>query len=450
MVGKRQLKLAAHASALGATLSSRTDPVRRTYDIPALVSAARLLEEAKFDAVFEADALLFDVDAVNTLHGGARFHADATTVVAALASVTERIGLVSTATTAFNVPAALARQLQTLDHLSGGRVGGNAVTSFGGERRFGFTDMPDQDTRYRRAYEFVEIVQGLWRGWAWDAVYVDGTGTPRIDPAKVNKIIFSGEFLRSAGAIGVPRSPQGWPVQFQAGGSDAGLRFAAGYAEAIFSASPDLEHGVSFSAKLAAAVAAEKGPGAPKPLILPGFNVILGVTESEAKERERALVDSLDFELGRQSLSLAFGAIVAKERGAGAEVDLSDLDLDDPIPPERILRLPATATLGRRRSRPQLYRDLALKGLTVRELIVVHLQGHAHYRFVGSYDQVVDEFERWSGKGAADGFVLSFLETADAVYSFVENVVPRLQDRGLFRREYEGTTFREHLGLAAA
>jgi alkanesulfonate monooxygenase SsuD/methylene tetrahydromethanopterin reductase-like flavin-dependent oxidoreductase (luciferase family) len=128
--------------------------------------------------------------------------------------VTSRIGLVSTATK-FNVPYQLARQFQTLDQLTGGRLGWNAVTSFGGERQFGLDELPDQDVRYRRGAEFVEIVQGLWRGWQPGAVTADGAGKPQLDAAKIDEISFSGEFLRAEGALGVPRSPQGWPVQFQ-------------------------------------------------------------------------------------------------------------------------------------------------------------------------------------------------------------------------------------------
>lgn len=441
----RQLKLAAHALGLAPSFSSHTDPVRRKYDVDGLVAAVKLLEDAKFDAVFEADAVLFDIDDTDSVY--TNLHADATAVIAALAAVTTRIGVVSTATTTFNQPYQLARQLQTLDQLTGGRVGWNAVTSFGGERQFGLDELPDQDTRYRRAGEFVDIVQALWRGWAPDAVTVDASGAPRIDGAKVCRVAYRGQFLSVEGALGVPRSPQGWPVQFQAGASEVGLQFAARYAEAIFAASPDVEHARSFNTRLRRAVALARGADAAKPLVLAGAFLIVAATEVEAKEREQAIIDTLDLDAGRRSLALAFGAVVARERDSGTGIDLTDLDLDEPVPAERIAALPDTKTLTRRRSRSALYRDLALNGLTLRQLIVEHLQGHAHFRFCGSYDQVADEFQRWFDQGAADGFVLRFTEGADGVHNFVEHVVPRLRDRDLFRRDYDGATLREHLGL---
>lgn len=441
----RKLKLAVEGLGLAPSFSSHSDPVRRKYDLTGLVEAIRLFEDAKFDAVFEADAVLFDIDETDSVY--TNLHADATAVVGALAAVTSRIGLVSTATTTFNVPYQLARQFQTLDQLTGGRMGWNAVTSFGGERQFGFTELPDQDVRYRRAAEFIDIVAGLWRGWDRDAVTATADGKPRIDAAKVDQVSFHGEFLAAEGALGVPRSPQGWPVQFQAGASDTGLQFAARYAEAIFAASPDIEHARRFNTRLAAAVADTRGRDAAKPLVFPGVFLIVAPTEVEAKERERAIIDALDFEAGRRSLALAFGAVVAKERESATGIDLSDLDLDEPIPVERIDALPDSATLARRRSRSELYRGLARQGRTLRELIIEHRQGHAHYRFTGSYAQVADELELWFTQGAAEGFVLRFTEGADGATGFVEHVVPRLQDRNLFRREYEGSTFRENLGL---
>lgn len=445
MTPPKQLKLAAHALGLAPSFSSQTDAVRRRYDLDGLIAAVRLLEDAKFDAVFEADAVLFDIDDTDSVY--TNLHADATAVIGALAGVTKRIGLVSTATTTFNVPYQLARQFQTLDQLTGGRVGWNAVTSFGGERQFGFDELPDQDIRYRRAAEFVDIVQRLWRGWGPDAVTTDTTGTPRIDAAKIDQLDFRGDFLSARGALGVPRSPQGWPVQFQAGASDSGLQFAASHAEAIFAASPDIEHARTFNTRLGAAVAATRGADATKPLVFPGAFLIVADTEVEAKEREQAIIDGLDLEAGRRSLALAFGAVVARERESGSGIDLTDLDLDEPIPAERIEALPPTETLTRRRSRTALYRGLALKGLTLRQLIVEHLQGHAHFRFTGSHDQATDELQRWFTAGAADGFVLRFIEGADGARAFVEHVIPRLQDRDLFRRDYEGSTLRENLGL---
>jgi FMN-dependent oxidoreductase (nitrilotriacetate monooxygenase family) len=447
MTAARQMKLAAHGAELGALFSASDHPIRRKYDLTGFRTAAQLLEEAKFDAIFEADPLPFDLAGVNSPSFGPQFAVDATALVASIAAVTERIGVVTTASTTFNNPYHLARQFQTLDHLSAGRFGWNAVTSFGGEKQFGFAELPDQEFRYERAQEFIDVVLGLWQGWAADAVFTDEDGETRVDTSKVEEVHFHGAHLNADGALGIPRSPQGWPVLFQAGASEAGLRFAGRNAEAIYSASPDLDQALSFADRLAAATTAHRGPEAARPLILTGCHLITAATEEQAREREHALVAGLDFEGGRASLALTFGATLASDQGGANGIDLSDLDLDEPIPAERITRLPSTETLARRRSRPALYRALALRGLTVRELIVAHLQGHAHYRLVASHEQVADEFERWFALGAADGFVINFIDDAEAVHGFVEEVVPRLQQRGLFRREYEGDTLREHLGL---
>ncbi len=439
------LHLAAQTVGLAAAFSAQTDPIRRKYDLAAMSEAAQLLEGAKFDAVFEADPVIFDIDDTDSIY--ANLAVDATAAAAALAGVTRRIGLVSTATTTFNVPYGLARQFQTIDQLSGGRLGWNAVTSFGGERQFGFDELPDQTIRYQRAAEFVDIVQGLWRGWHADAVGAGAGNRPRIDAGKIDQLSYEGEFLRAHGALGIPRSPQGWPVQWQAGASAEGLRFAAKYAEAIYSASPDLEHAIAFKSRLAAAVAGPGGRGAPVPLVFPGIHLTGAASQAEAEDEERALTGQLDFEAGLRSLALAFGAVAATERGGDNAVDLSDLDLDQPIPVERIDALPDSETLRRRRSRSELYRGLARKGLTLRQLIVEHLQGHAHYRFTGSFEQIADELQLWFEAGGADGIVLNFHNGAAGVRGFIEHVVPRLQDRGLYRRDYSGSTLREHLGL---
>ncbi|WP_261554929.1 NtaA/DmoA family FMN-dependent monooxygenase [Frankia tisae] len=442
---QRTLHLAAHAVGLAPAFSQESDPIRQKYDLAAIIEATRLLEDAKFDAVFEADAVIFDIDDADSIY--TNLHADATAVAAALAAATSKIGLVSTATTTFNVPYALARQFQSIDQLSGGRLGWNAVTSFGGEKQFGFDELPDQTIRYQRAVEFVDIVQGLWRGWHADAVSTGSAKKPRIDSSKIDRFTYEGEFLRTDGALGIPRSPQGWPVQWQAGASAEGLRFAGRYAEAIFSASPDLDHALGFRNRLAAAVAEQRGSDAPAPLVFPGVHLIAASTEVEAKEQGQALIDALDVEAGRRSLALAFGAVVAAEREGPTGIELSDLDLDEPIPAERLDALPDSESLRRRRSRSELYRGLARKGLTLRQLIIEHLQGHAHYRLTGSFEQVADDLGLWFDEGGADGFVLRFSNGAEGLHGFIEHVIPRLQDRGLFRRDYAGSTLREHLGL---
>jgi alkanesulfonate monooxygenase SsuD/methylene tetrahydromethanopterin reductase-like flavin-dependent oxidoreductase (luciferase family) len=167
--------------------------------------------------------------------------------------------------------------------------------------------------------------------------------------------------------------------------------------------------------------------------VLPGTGVLLGRTPAEVQARQQARIEALDLAEGRKSLSNQFGRI-----------KLDDLELDEPIPAER---LPDVRLLTRRQSRPALYKALAEEGRTLRELIVAHLIGHGHHQSIGTYDDVADELALWFQTGAADGFVLSFAYGQDDVTQFTEHVIPRLQDKGIFRRDYSGRTLREHLEL---
>lgn len=341
------------------------------------------------------------------------------------------IGLVATVTTSFSLPYQVARQLQVLDQISGGRAGWNAVTSFAGEAQFGLPDLPDQTSRYARAAEYAAIVQGLTSGWAADAITAD-EGRITIHPERITEIAVQGQQLSSQGALGVPRSPQGRPVLFQAGGSPLGVDFAGQFAEAVFSASPDIDHAIAKRAELREAAQRHRGETG-LPLVFPGFGPHIAATRGQALEKQRARLETLDIEAGRTSLAVNFG-----------HIQLEDLELDAPIPRER---LPDTSQLQRRQSRPALFRSLAEKGATLWDIIVAHLTNNGHYQFTGSYDEAAEELIRWHQAGAADGFVLVFLDGTAGARDFVEHVVPRLVDRGAFRSAYESDTLRGHLGL---
>lgn len=391
---------------------------------------ARETEDALFDGLFRADGAAPDTTQHATITG---FAHDAFQHLAAVAPVTRHIGLIGTASSTFNLPYAFARQLQTLDHLSGGRVGWNVVTSFQGERAYGLTELPPQEARYERATEFVELVHRLWASWQPGAAKLGGEPGPVADPDLITVIEHHGKYFDVEAVATLPRTPQGWPVQFQAGASGAAKPFAARFAEGIYSASPNVEHARTFYREIKGLVAAE-GRDPDHTLILPGFHPVLASTRTEAEEKYRAQYETVDVEQGLRELERQLGG-----------VDFSGLNLDERVPEEL---LPDTAALRRRQSRPGLYVDIAREPhVTLRHLVQRVTVDGGHYTTFGSFDDVADELESWFTTGAADGFAIGVRGDGAGFDDFVAEVVPRLQDRGLFRRRYEGTTLRENLGL---
>ena len=394
---------------------------------------ARKAEDALLDVLFRADGFSFVPDnAVTFRHGSV----DPLLSLAAAAAVTRNIGLVATLSTTFGQPYVTARQVLSLDHLSDGRAGWNAVTSFSGERAFSAVPIPDQTERYARATEFLQIVNGLWSTWGDGALLQDKASGRFGDPSKITPFAFRGQYFDIVGTSQLPPSPQGRPVQFQAGASREGKAFAARFAEAIFSASPDIGHARALYAEVKGLVTAA-GRDPDQFLIMPGAGLVLGATKAEAWETYRALVDGLDLDSARRGAAAYLGG-----------TDLSALALDEPIPHHL---LPAdTALLHRRRSRAELLKQVAVKpGATLRDVLLRFLLGDGgHFQTVQSYDGAADVLADWFETGAADGFVVSFPARGDQFDRFIEHVIPRLQDRGLFHRAYEGGTLRENLGLA--
>ncbi|MFD7025005.1 NtaA/DmoA family FMN-dependent monooxygenase [Promicromonospora sukumoe] len=397
-------------------------------DLATYVEVAKIAEAAKFDALFRADSPNFDRNRAVDARAASP---EPLIQLAAVASATSRIGLVATLSSTFNLPYNLARQLSTLDHLSGGRAGWNLVTSAFGEQNFGI-ELPPQELRYERAAEFVDVLDALFGSWDADAVVFDQAAGRYADPERIHDVEHAGRYFTVHDALGLPRSPQGRPVQFQAGASESGRAFAARYAEAIYSASPDLEHAVGFAQDVRARIAAAgRDPGLVK--ILPGAMITLGATHEEAVRNHRAAFTEEAIERGRRTLSSQFGGI-----------DLTGLDLDSPIPHDR---LPDPSTLLRRQSRPALFRDLALRpGTTLRDVIEHHLKGNGHWVLIGTPEEVAAELIEWHTAGAADGFNVH-PRGRESLQLFIDGVLPILRGKGLFREEYEGTTLRRHLGL---
>jgi FMN-dependent oxidoreductase (nitrilotriacetate monooxygenase family) len=430
---RRQLHLNAFLRNIGqheaAWRLPETD-LSRITDIAHYVELARIAELGRLDAVFFADHPV--------LKGKTEFRPwdalDPLTLVTALATATERVGLVATASTTYNDPYGLARRYATLDHVSNGRAGWNVVTTANeaAAANFGQDAHPDPAARYERADEFLSVAFGLWDSWDDDAIVGDKDGGVFVDGERIHRLDHEGAHFRVAGPLEVPRSPQGRPVIFQAGSSEPGRELAAKYAEAIFTAQPTLEEGLAFYRDLKARVG-RHGRDPDSVVILPGLAPIVGGTEAEAL----ALKDQLE------RLTIPEYGIEQLTRMVG--IDLGDADLDAPMP----VRLRG-ADSTHMRSRFELVQRIVDRtpDITLRQLLVRLSGGRGHRVVAGAPEQIADAIEEWFRAGAADGFNVIPPALPSSLRAFVDGVVPELQRRGLFRTEYEGTTLREHLGLA--
>ncbi|MDD2545803.1 MAG: LLM class flavin-dependent oxidoreductase [Burkholderiaceae bacterium] len=401
-------------------------------DVAYYAQLARKAEAALFDSVFFADALALGYEAAHTAVGGL----EPLTLVAALAQATERIGLIATASTTHTEPFNLARQLASLDHLTGGRVGWNIVTSWvqGAAENFGHAGQIDHAERYARAHEFLEVALKLWDSWADDAVIDDRAAGRYLRPDRIRAIDHVGPYHRVAGPLNLPRGPQGRPVLVQAGSSESGKSFAAQYAEAVFTAHLDQARALAFTQDLKAR-AARFGRSHALPIVLPGISPVIGSTEAEAQRLWTELNALTDPEVGRARLSHRFGG-----------VDFSHLPLDRPLSPADF---PDPRSVQAAQSRAVLITDLvARERPTLRTLLQQLAGARGHFTLAGTPGQVADAMEAWVRSGAADGFNVMPPVLPTQFDVFVEQVVPLLQQRGLFRRAYAADTLRGHYGLA--
>ncbi|MGC2132231.1 MAG: LLM class flavin-dependent oxidoreductase [Xanthobacteraceae bacterium] len=388
------------------------------------------LERAKFDAFFMADhmaVLNMPMDALKRSHTATSF--EPFTLLSALSQVTERIGLVATGSTTFDAPYHIARRFASLDWISGGRAGWNIVTTSNPDAalNFGLDEHMEHGERYRRAREFYDVVTGLWDSWADDAFIRDVEDGVFFDPAKMHVLDHKGKYLSVRGPLNIARPIQGWPVIVQAGASESGRQLAAETAEAVFTAQSDLAVGQKFYADVKGRMA-KLGRSRDDMKILPACFVIVGDTVKEAKAK-RAKLDSLvDYANAIASLSIALGH------------DASKFDQDKPLP-DSIPESNASKS-GRERAIALGKRD----SLTVRQL-AQRLGGYSGLAMVGTPVSIADEMEEWLETEGSDGFTVMFPYLPGGLDDFVERVVPELRRRGLFRRDYEGTTLRENLGL---
>ncbi|UCJ15501.1 LLM class flavin-dependent oxidoreductase [Pseudomonas sp. MM211] len=389
---------------------------------------AQLAERGKFDALFIADVVALwghHIDALSRTARGEHF--EPLTLLSALAAVTERIGLIATATTTYNEPYHIARKFASLDHLSKGRAGWNLVTSVVSDEawNFGRETHVEHADRYGRAEEFHDVVKGLWDSWDDDAFLRDKDSGVYFDPDKLHVLGHKGEHFSVRGPLNVSRPPQGHPVLVQAGASKDGRRLAARVAEAIFVAHHDVEAGKTFYREIKEQ-AAEFGRGPDEIKILPGITPFVGRTREEAQAQFDELQALVDPVVGLRLLADTLGD----------DIDLSGYDLDGPLP---------DTPAGQRGSRRDNVIALARReNLTIRQLYLRLADANPA---IGTAEDIADIFEHWFQSRACDGFNVYFPVFPSSLENFVELVIPELQRRGLFRTEYSGTTLREHLGL---
>lgn len=378
--------------------------------------------------LFLADSLSID----SKSHPNVLTRFEPFTLLSALAQVTSRIGLTATASTTYSEPFHIARQFASLDHLSNGRAGWNVVTSsiestalnFSGEQHL------EHHLRYQRAEEFVEVVKGLWDSWEEDAFVRNKETGEFFEKEKMHELNHKGDYFSVRGPLNVSRTPQGQPVIIQAGSSGDGKALAAKTAEVIFTAQNHLESAQEFYQSIKEQ-AAEFGRDPEKIAIMPGIFPIIADTEEAAQAKYKELQDLIIPSVGLHILQNYLGGI-----------DLSAYPLDGPLP-----KLDADAS-NAVKSRFKLVQEMAERdNMTIRELYKYVAGSRGHHIFVGTPEQLADKIQEWVDKKACDGFNIMPPLLPEGIEVFVDQVVPILQKRGVFRKEYEGTTLREHFGL---
>ncbi len=394
-----------------------------------LVRFAQTLERGRFDAFFMADHLALLNMPMSALQRSATVTSfDPLTLLPALAMVTQHIGLIATASTTYNEPYHIARKFASLDHISGGRAGWNLVTTSNPDAalNFGLEADVEHGERYRRGREFYDVVTGLWDSWADDAFIRDVESGIFFDPARLHVLDHKGEHFSVRGPLNVARPVQGWPVIVQAGASEAGRQIAAETAEVVFASGATLAEGQRFYADVKGRLPA-LGRDPEHLKILPAALVIVGDSKEQAQAKRRTLDSLVHSDSAIANLSMRLGT------------DAAAFDPDGPLP-----EIPETNTS---KSGRQGLIDLAQReGLTARQL-AQRVGGHAGLTMVGTPAEIADEMQGWLEGGACDGFTVMFPYVPAGLDDFVDLVVPELQRRSIFRREYEGRTLRENLGL---
>lgn len=430
----RQLSLGAFLMATGHHVAAWRHPqvpADAGLDIQHYKHLAKVAEAACFDTLFVADSVAAAEGEIASRMARSD-HFEPLTLLSALSAVTERIGLIATATTTYNEPYTVARKFASLDHLSGGRAGWNLVTSDAAAEalNFGRKAHVGHAERYARAREFHDVVLGLWDSWADDAFVRDKASGTYYQPDKLRVLDHQGEHFKVRGPLNVARTPQGRPVVVQAGSSPAGLDLAARTADVVFTAQTSLAAAQAFYADLKGRLAAY-GRSRDALKIMPGVFIVVGQSQAEAEDTYAEFQELVEPQVGVALLGRMLG-----------NFDLSAYPLDGPLPP-----LPLTDS--GQRSRQQLLSELAEREqLNLGQLGRRIAGGRGHYSLIGTPAQIADQMQEWFENDAADGFNVLVPHLPGGLEDVARFVVPELQRRGLFRSEYQGRTLRDHLGLS--
>jgi N-acetyl-S-(2-succino)cysteine monooxygenase len=429
----RQLRLGTFIKADGDHLAAwrhRTTGAKGGTDFESLVKVARAAEAGKLDFLFMADvSASVDLPAEKLGRCSWFDRMEPLTALTALAPLTKHIGLVGTATTTYNEPYALARRISSIDHVSAGRAGWNVVTTLNhtDAMNYGTDRHEEMGKRYERAEEFVDVVRGLWDCWREDDIVRDKESGIYFSNTELPYLNHRGKYFQVRGPIDQAPPPQGHPVIVQAGASNDGRELAARTADVVFVSQQDIGEAQKFYADIKAR--AEKYGRADHILVLAGLQPFVGRTLIEARAKLEELQDLLDPGVALAMLTTLLGG-----------TDLTSYPLDEPL-----TQLPPAIGLTSRRD--SILALAKKENLTLRQLAKRVVGSRGHKSVIGLPDDIADHMEQWFESRAADGFLLLPSITPDAITDFVELVIPVLQKRNLFRREYEGQTLRENLGL---
>jgi FMN-dependent oxidoreductase (nitrilotriacetate monooxygenase family) len=383
---------------------------------------AQLAEAGKFDFLFVGDSVF--ITPQSSPHFLSRF--EPVSIVSSLAAVTENIGLVATVTVSYSEPFTVARQFASLDHISGGRAGWNVVTSWleGTSSNYGKLEHPPHNVRYQIAAEFLDVVQGLWDSWEDDALTHNKATGEFFDPAKLHALDHKGAYFSVKGPLNIARTPQGQPVIFQAGASEDGKNLGAKRADVIFVAPNNIEEAKAYYRDRVAGF----GRKPDEVFIIPAIRPVIGRTKEEVEQKFQEFVSLVSIENALRMIGRFFNGH-----------DFSAYPLDEPFPDVEHIGINSHQSYVLKISRAAREENLTLRQAALRFATPRNV-------FTGTPDEVADALQSWFEDGAADGFgVLQSLPGQLEI--FVETVVPLLQERGIFRKDYEGRTFRENLGL---
>lgn len=397
-------------------------------DMDVMVRHAQSAERGKLQFLFLADTPYLDVDLTRQ---PSNMPIDPLIVMTSIARATRRIGMIATASTTFNEAYNLARHFKALDVISHGRIGWNAVTTSTEQAAANFgAQIPPREVKYAKAHEMIQIVEALWGSWEKDALIADVETGIYADPTKVRPVNLQGQFVAARGPLPIPPSEQGQPVIFNAGGGGNGLELAARYANGVYANPYDIETSRAHRDALRA-TAAQLGRDPDDVKLFPGFMPTIGASKAEALARRRRMDESID--LGQRVGYL----------GSMIGLHLGGLNIDEPIPPGMLEQ--ARANLSDPRSERAL--EVAREGWSVRN-VIAHGVIDYHPVVADTPEKVADHMQEWFEAGACDGFSLEIDAFHDGIDAFVDEVVPILQERGLFHLDYEGPTLRDNLKAA--